>query len=346
MKENEYLLRINNLFENLKIKAEVASCKIEPPFVICDIVLSPGGSFKKIEKHAMEIALSTKATSMPIIYPITANGVVKMEIMTNELPTVLFSELKTNDNLELPLFLGKKRNGECLIPDLTNMPHLLIGGATGSGKSVLLQSILNGMILNSDCRFVLIDPKRVEFSYYDNIENLFCPVARSVDEALYSLRQLIDEMERRFKVLENNECRNKSSYKGDMPYIVVVIDELADLMMVAKKEAHKLICRLAQKSRACGIHLIAATQRPSVDVVTGIIKANFPSRIACQVMSSIDSRTILGKGGAENLTGKGDGVIFSPGNKYVRFKGAYISENEIQSNVNKKIDIWESLWRF
>jgi len=341
---------INKLFKKLKIKAYVANCRSEGPFLIFDIALHPGGTFRKIENCSTEIALALKSLAEPLIYPITKQGIIRMEVMISPLETVSFHEIVTNGDFlyskyKLPLALGKMRDGSNLIVDLTEMPHLLIGGATGSGKSIMLQTIINSVILSrTNCRLALIDPKRVEFSYYDNISDLYGPISRNVPASIILLQKLVHEMDRRFFVLEKAECRDISYYKKPMPYIVVVIDELADLMMASKKEVQTLICRLAQKSRACGIHLIVATQRPSVDVVTGLIKANFPSRISCQVSSAVDSRTILDRGGAERLAGKGDAIIDCPQFNFKRFKGAFIKEDEISDNIRGSKTWWSRIW--
>lgn len=211
-----------------------------------------------------------------------------------------------------------------------------------SGKSVLLQSIINSLLINSraQVKLALIDPKRVEFTYYHELNNLYAPVARDVESAISLLHDLIDEMDARFLKLEKSGVRDILNYDGNMPYIVVVIDELADLMMASKKEAQDLICRLAQKSRACGIHLVIATQRPSVNVVTGIIKANFPARLSCQVTAAVDSRTILDRNGAETLVGKGDAIIDCSEHKFKRFKGAFLTEDDIAKNVSSNKKSW------
>lgn len=216
-----------------------------------------------------------------------------------------------------------------------------------SGKSIMLQSIINSLLLNPKTRIklALIDPKRVEFSYYNDLNNLYAPVARDVESSLQLLNSLIEEMDMRFLKLEKSGVRDILNYKGHMPYVVVVIDELADLMMASKKEAQYLICRLAQKSRACGIHLVIATQRPSVNVVTGIIKANFPARLSCQVTASVDSRTILDRNGAETLVGKGDAIIDCGEHKFKRFKGAFLNEEDIIQNINSNKKSWlRRLW--
>ncbi|MFA5048423.1 MAG: FtsK/SpoIIIE domain-containing protein [Patescibacteria group bacterium] len=343
---------LNNLLKQLKLKAEIESCKVEDSFLIFDIKLGLGGTFKKLEKCATEIALALKALSEPLIYPVTKEGIIKMEVMIDEQQTVFFkdfinTEKFINSDAILPLALGGLRDGSPLIVDLTKMPHLLVSGATGSGKSILLQTVINSLLINTKAqiKLALIDPKRVEFTYYNDLDNLYSPIAKNVESALTLLNNLIDEMDSRFLKLEKCGARDILSYKGRMPYIVVVIDELADLMMASKKEAQYLICRLAQKSRACGIHLVIATQRPSVNVVTGIIKANFPARLSCQVSAAVDSRTILDRNGAETLVGKGDAIIDCGEYKFKRFKGSFLTSEDIIKNVNNNKKTWlRRLW--
>jgi S-DNA-T family DNA segregation ATPase FtsK/SpoIIIE len=351
MKRDVAIKSLNILFKQLKIKAEIKQCKLESTFLTFDIVLNPGGTFKQIERFATEIALSLKALSEPLIYPITKEGIIRMEIMVSEPEVISFSDVIDsreflNSKATLPLALGKCRNGSPLIVDLAKMPHLLIGGATGSGKSIMLQVIINSLLLNKNryISFALIDPKRVEFSYYDALSQLYGPVARNVNSSIELLRNLVEEMEIRFSKLEKHGCRDITTYKGKMPFIVVVIDELADLMMVSKKGTQDLICRLAQKSRACGIHLVVATQRPSVDVVTGLIKANFPARLSCQVSAAVDSRILLDRGGAERLVGKGDAIINCHEYNFKRFKGSFVSEKEILDNIKIRKSWWSRIW--
>lgn len=350
MDRKNAIIKLTNLFEQLKLKAQVASCQYENSFLIFDIALKPGGTFKKLENHTTEIALSLKALSEPLIYPVTKEGVIRMEVMVEEQRIVPFEYVIDspdflNNNAKLPLALGQCRNGETLVADLAEMPHLLISGSTGSGKSIMLHSIINSLLMaKHSVNLALIDPKRVEFSYYSKLLNLHGPIARSVDASIDALNKLIKEMEKRFQRLEKYGVRDINGLKGRMPFIVVIIDELADLMMASKKEVQELVCRLAQKSRACGIHLVIATQRPSVDVITGVIKANFPARISCQVSAAIDSRVVLDRNGAETLVGKGDAIIDCSEHKFKRFKGSFLTEKEIVANVNRKQNWWSRIW--
>lgn len=346
---NTHIQVLEETLKKLKLKAQISSYNYEHPFAVFDLSLKEGGKFKQIEKHGTEIALSLRALNEPLIYPVTKEGVIRMELMLGTYEDVDFGEMVNsfeflNKKRILPIILGRTRDGNSLIVDLAQLPHLLIGGSTGSGKSIMLHSIICSLIKQKNTSLVLIDPKRVEFSYYNKIKNLYAPIARSPEEGLEILEKLVVEMETRFAKLERAECRDITTYKGRMPYIIVVIDELSDIILSAKKSFQELLCRLAQKSRACGIHIIGATQRPSVDIITGSIKANFPARIACKVASHIDSRTIIDRGGAEKLLGKGDAIIESAEHNFKRFKGAFLKEEQIIQVAKENESWWKKLW--
>jgi len=242
----------------------------------------------------------------------------------------------------LAVALGKGAGGESVVGDLTKMPHLLIAGATGSGKTVCIHAIICCLLLNNtpgDVRFIMIDPKRVELTLYNSLPHLTTPVIVETNRALLALRWLGQEMDKRYQILaaarsRNIEAYNKTRPREKLPYLVLVIDELADLMMTSGEEVEHTLCRLAQLARAVGIHLIVATQRPSVDVVTGLIKANFPTRISFAVTSQVDSRTILDSGGAEKLLGRGD-MLYMPqeASKPKRLQGCFLSDAEIERVV-------------
>jgi S-DNA-T family DNA segregation ATPase FtsK/SpoIIIE len=322
----------------LKIKAKVVNTESNGTISKYYLSLQPGEKVSRIENCATEIALGLKAYSKPIIRVIMEKGLVCVELFVKPLNTVGFFDIaKPQYDSSLPLVLGRTHDGNDLIVDLSTMPHLLIAGTTGSGKSVLLHSILSGLITsNKSIKLALIDPKKVEFSHYSEIQHLMYPVVTDPDNALSLLSDLVDEMENRFKIMSKASVTNISDFNRkkpnkELPHIVLVIDEFSDLMHTSKKIFQKQLCLLAQKSRACGIHIIIATQRPSVDVVTGLIKSNFPARISCRVSSLIDSRVILNCSGAEKLLGKGDALISSVGLNMVRFQGAYISVEEIQN---------------
>jgi len=345
---------LGGILRQLKIKARVRSCRREGPFLVCDLMLEPGGKVRQIERHSMEIALGIRAFAEPIIYAVPAEGVVRMELMMEDQGPVPFQDVFTSDEYRnskavLPVAMGLVRNGKKLVVDLAQMPHFLVAGTTGSGKSMALHAIINSMLLCGPerVRLALVDPKRIEFSHYIGIPNLYAPIARDPEASLTLFRDLLSEMESRFVRLQKAKCRDITQYKGRMPYMVVVVDEFADLMMVSRKPTQELVCRLAQKSRACGIHIVLATQRPSVDVVTGPIKANFPSRMSCQVSSAVDSRVVLDRNGAERLTGKGDAILDCPGHRFVRLKGACLSETDIMLNVRRSAtnqSWWRRLW--
>ena len=252
-------------------------------------------------------------------------------------------EIISNENFQkkdiaLPISLGKSISGVPIIGDLAKMPHLLIAGTTGSGKSVCINTIIVSLLykLNPDlCKFILIDPKMLELSSYEGIPHLLSPVITDAKKATSALSWTVKEMNSRYKLMSREGVRNIDGYnakhKLKMPYIVVVVDEMSDLMLVAGKEIENYIQKLSQMARVvAGIHIIMATQRPSVDVITGTIKANFPTRISFQVSSKIDSRTILGEQGAEQLLGKGDMLFMSSANRIVRIHGPYVSEKEIE----------------
>jgi len=344
---------LDGILRQLKIKAKVKKYKREGAFLVCDIVLEPGGKVRQIERHSMEIALIMRAYAEPIICPIPSEGIIRLEFMMEDQGAVPFLDVATSkefldDKLILPMAMGTVRNGKKLVADLVQMPHLLVAGTTGSGKSMALHAIINSMILcKSQVRLALIDPKKIEFSHYAGIQQLYAPIARDPESSVELLGNLVKEMEMRFSRLQKARCRDILQYRGSMSRIVVVVDEFADLMMASKKMAQDIICRLAQKSRACGIHIVIATQRPSADVVTGLIKANFPSRMSCQVSSAVDSRVVLDRNGAERLTGKGDAILDCPGFRFVRLKGAYLSEPDIMLNVKNNASNqswWRRLW--
>jgi DNA segregation ATPase FtsK/SpoIIIE, S-DNA-T family len=309
-----------------------------------EIQLGPGIRVARITALADNIAMNLAASHVRVEAPIPGKAAIGVEVPNAKPTSVTLREVcETKEFLEHPsrllVSLGQDVSGVNKYADLTRMPHLLIGGATNSGKSIGLASIIMSLLIRNtpkDLRFVMIDPKRVELSLFDNIPHLMCPVIRDVKEAPGVLRAVWREMDRRYDLFADAGVRNidgwndKASFQDKMPYIVVVIDELADLMIQAANEVETSICRLAQLARATGIHLVIATQRPSVDVITGTIKANIASRIAFTVSSQIDSRTILDQKGAESLIGRGD-MLFLPidASKPVRVQGCYVSEKEI-----------------
>ncbi len=304
-----------------------------------------GVKVSKIINLSDDIARNTSSESARIA-TIPGSNTVGIELPNNVRENVYLSEILNNPNfkkrdIKLPIALGKSISGEPIVGDLSSMPHLLIAGTTGSGKSVCINTIILSLLYRhtpEKCKFILIDPKMLELSTYEGIPHLLCPVITEAKKAASVLGWVVKEMESRYRLMTKEGVRNIDSYntkhKLPMPYIVVVVDEMSDLMLVAGKEIENYIQKLSQMARAAGIHIIMATQRPSVDVITGTIKANFPTRISFQVTSKIDSRTILGEQGAEQLLGKGDMLYMSSANRIVRIHAPFVSDGEIEQINN------------
>ncbi len=304
-----------------------------------------GVKVSKIINLSDDIARNTSSESARIA-TIPGSNTIGIELPNNARENVYLSEiLNTTDfkkrEIKLPIALGKSISGKPIVGDLFSMPHLLIAGTTGSGKSVCINTIILSLLYRhtpDKCKFILIDPKMLELSTYEGIPHLLCPVITEAKKAASVLGWVVKEMESRYRLMTKEGVRNIDGYNAKhrlpMPYIVVVVDEMSDLMLVAGKEIENYIQKLSQMARAAGIHIIMATQRPSVDVITGTIKANFPTRISFQVTSKIDSRTILGEQGAEQLLGKGDMLYMSSANRIVRIHAPFVSDNEIEKINN------------
>ena len=304
-----------------------------------------GVKVSKIINLSDDIARNTSSESARIA-TIPGSNTVGIELPNSSREDVFLSEILNNvdfkkKEIKLPIALGKNISGTSIVSDLASMPHLLIAGTTGSGKSVCINTIILSLLYRhtpDKCKFILIDPKMLELSTYEGVPHLLCPVITEAKKAASVLGWVVKEMESRYRLMTKEGVRNidgyNSKHKLPMPYIVVVVDEMSDLMLVAGKEIENYIQKLSQMARAAGIHIIMATQRPSVDVITGTIKANFPTRISFQVTSKIDSRTILGEQGAEQLLGKGDMLYMSSANKIVRIHAPFVSDNEIEKINN------------
>ena len=304
-----------------------------------------GVKVSKIINLSDDIARNTSSESARIA-TIPGSNTIGIELPNNLRENVYLSEILNNADfkkreIKLPIALGKSISGKPIVGDLFSMPHLLIAGTTGSGKSVCINTIILSLLYRhtpDKCKFILIDPKMLELSTYEGIPHLLCPVITEAKKAASVLGWVVKEMESRYRLMTKEGVRNIDGYnakhKLPMPYIVVVVDEMSDLMLVAGKEIENYIQKLSQMARAAGIHIIMATQRPSVDVITGTIKANFPTRISFQVTSKIDSRTILGEQGAEQLLGKGDMLFMSSANRIVRIHAPFVSDNEIEKINN------------
>lgn len=332
---------------NFGVEAKVIQVHRGPTITRYELQPSAGVKVSKIVNLSDDIALNLAAQAIRIEAPIPGKAALGIEIPNENISTVVLKEVLDsanykNSSLNLPFALGKDVSGTSIVADVSKMPHLLIAGATGSGKSVCINALILSILYSSGpdmARLVLIDPKVVELSQYNGIPHLLIPVVTDPKKATNALNWAVEEMSKRYKMFAKNSVRdidgyNKKFEENKIPYIVIIIDELADLMMVAPNDVEDAICRLAQVARAAGLHLIIATQRPSVDVITGVIKANIPSRIAFSVASQTDSRTILDMGGAEKLLGRGDMLFYPVGiSKPVRIQGAFVSEKEVERVV-------------
>ena len=341
---------LTKTLDNFGIDAQVTEVNFGPTITRYEIEPAPGVKVSKIVNLGDDIALSLAASDVRIEAPIPGKAAVGIEVPNNTRKLVTLREILESDKFQnadskLTMALGKDIDGQAAIADLAKMPHMLVAGATGSGKSVFINGVINSMLYKAkpeEVKFLMVDPKMVELTIYKGLPHLVAPVVTDPKKAATALRWVVEEMENRYELFAGSNARGLESYnqqlkdegKDPLPYIVVVIDELADLMMVAANEVEDAICRLAQKARAAGIHLILATQRPSVDVVTGLIKANIPTRLSFSLSSQADSRTILDEGGAEKLLGQGD-MLFSPvdANQPLRLQGAFVSEGELKDVV-------------
>jgi S-DNA-T family DNA segregation ATPase FtsK/SpoIIIE len=358
------------------VEGEVVQVLPGPVITMYEFAPAAGVKVNKIVNLQDDLALVMEAVSVRVVAPIPGKAVVGIEIPHKRRETVRFRDLLDSEEWhtstsKLSLALGKDILGRPVITDLALIPHLLIAGATGSGKSVGLNSLICSLLFRAtptDVRLIMIDPKMLEFSVYDGIPHLLVPVVTEPKKAAIVLRRVVEEMGRRYQILAAQGVRSIAQYNQmleeehgggspgrvrvqaepeaaptpaeKLPYLVVVIDELSDLMMVSAREVEDSLMRLAQMARAAGIHLIVATQRPSVDVLTGVIKANFPARLSFQVTSKVDSRTILDTNGAETLLGRGDMLFLAPGtSKPQRVHGAYVSEAEI----SRLVEAWKAV---
>ncbi len=332
---------MEGILQDFGINGKIQKINNGPVVSLYEFEPAAGVKVSKIVNLSDDLARNTSSTSARVAV-IPGKNTVGIEIPNENREGVFLREIISNErfksrDLKLPLALGKSISGVPIIGDLTSMPHLLIAGTTGSGKSVCVNTIITSLLYKLSpelCKLILIDPKMLELSAYEGIPHLLSPVITDAKKATSALGWTVKEMGNRYKLMSKVGVRNIDGYnekhKFKMPYIVVVVDEMSDLMLVAGKEIENYIQKLSQMARAAGIHIIMATQRPSVDVITGTIKANFPTRVSFQVSSKIDSRTILGEQGAEQLLGKGDMLFMSSANRIIRIHGPYISEKEIE----------------
>jgi S-DNA-T family DNA segregation ATPase FtsK/SpoIIIE len=375
LRKNAELLQ--NVLGDYNVRGDISSIHPGPVVTLYELEPAPGTKTSRVVGLADDIARSMSAVSVRVAV-VPGRNVIGIELPNKRRQTVYLRELLEGRDFEktiakLPLVLGKDIGGQPIIADLSRMPHLLVAGTTGSGKSVAVNTMILSLLYRlppEKCRFIMIDPKMLELSVYDDIPHLLSPVVTEPGRAIVALKWVVQEMENRYRNMSKLGVRNIEGYnarlkearkKGEvlmrkvqtgfdpetgkpvyeeqpldlteLPYIVVVVDEFADLMLVAGKDVENAIQRLAQMARAAGIHLIMATQRPSVDVITGVIKANFPTRISFQVTSKIDSRTILGEGGAETLLGMGDMLYMAAGGRITRVHGPFVSDGEVEGVV-------------
>lgn len=364
----EYARRLEEKFRNFDIESRVVNIRPGPVITMYEMAPAPGVKLSRILALSNDIAMALEATRVRILAPIPGKSVVGVEVPNKERENVLLREILedrsfVDSNKVIPLAIGKNSEGVPFVVDLTKMPHLLVAGATGAGKSVSVNTMLMSILFKHPpdvVRLILVDPKVVELSIYEEIPHLLLPVVTDPQKAAIALRWAVQEMEKRYHKLAmlgvrdiiNFNRKTERILKGDerlpegyeemvgeplkrLEYIVLIVDEFADLMMVAPKDVESCVTRLSQMARAVGIHLILATQRPSTDVISGIIKANFPARISFRVASQIDSRTILDSQGAESLLGMGDMLVYLPGasSRLERVHGAYVDEEEIKEVV-------------
>ena len=343
--------KLEDTLMSFGVEAKVLQVTKGPSVTRFEIQPSPGVKVSKIVNLQDDIALGLAASAVRMEAPIPGKSAIGIEVPNKKQTPVFLREVLDSKEFQestkkISFALGKDITGTCIVGDLSEMPHMLIAGATGSGKSVCINSLIVSLLYKyspDEIKLLMIDPKVVELSVYNGIPHLLIPVVTEPKKAAGALNWAVNEMDKRYELFTKYKVKNIKSYnqqveKGfiseKLPYIVLIVDELADLMMTCPNDVEDYICRLAQKARAAGIHLIIATQRPSVDVITGVIKANIPSRISFAVSSGIDSRTILDQTGAEKLLGRGD-MLYSPmgANKPLRIQGAFISEEEVENVV-------------
>ena len=344
MKANSELLE--KVFDDFNIDIEVVNVKYGPVVTLFEILPAAGTKINTIINLADDISRSMGVGAVRIAQ-IFGTQFLGVEVPNEKRETITIKELLSDSNFtntshKIPLCIGKDISGNIEVIDLSKTPHLLVAGTTGSGKSVFINTLLASILYKfspEEMRLILIDPKMLELSVYNDIAHLLTPVVTEPKKAIIALKWVCKEMERRYSLMNEENTRSLEGYNQKsierLPYIVVFIDEMADLMMTAGKEVEHHVQRLAQMARACGIHLVMATQRPSVDIITGSIKANFPSRISFQVASKYDSRTVLGETGAEQLLGNGDMLMSKNGGNIIRYQSAFISDNEVNKLIRE-----------
>ena len=341
--EQDNITNIETQLANFGVGARVENISTGPVITRYELSLNPGVRVSRVQGLEADLAMALRSTSIRLQTPMPGTSYIGIEIPNDQREIVKMDDLAPamrDSGGDLDIVLGKDTVGEPVVMDLARTPHLLVAGQTGSGKSVMVNSLVSSLLMEKspeEVRMIMVDPKVVELIQYKTVPHLLHPIITEPDEALNALEWAVNEMEERYQQLADSGVRNIKSYNSrtedKMPYIVFIIDEMADLMLSAGRKAEAFIQRITQKARAVGIHMVLATQRPSVDVVTGTIKANVPARVAFKVASHIDSTTILGQKGAENLLGRGDMLVQGDGDEPRRVHGAFMTDEEIENLV-------------
>lgn len=328
-------IKLNQILNGLKINAQCVNFRKHRHMASYDLKLELGSRIRKIELYSREIGLALKSKTNPIITPIPEEGIVRLRVASQQAETIYFQDLFRSAQAPpgiLPFLLGEMDTGEQMWMDMALNPHLLVAGGTGSGKSTFLHLLIANALRRNDTWIYLMDPKGVEFSGYQQRVNR---VSTTYEDAIYILDQIYFEMEKRYRIMRRAGVRSIEENPNIFPKCLIIIDEVSDLMMQDADKSNsrrgtfeKLLVSLAQKARAAGIYIVLATQRPSVDVITGLIKANFPARLACKVSSNTDSKVVLDQSGAESLLGRGDAILNNYNNHYSRFQVAYLDPKD------------------
>lgn len=333
----EMVESINNIFDGFKIKAKCVGAETHRHFAFYDLKLDPGTRISRIQRYADELAIAMRAKSSLIVKPVPSKGIVRLQTTFREADTLFFEKLYNRPippkDMMLPFVLGETDEGDPLWVDMSKNPHLLVAGSTGSGKSILLHTLIANASKRKDMALFLIDTKHVEFTAYSKLDHLVYRISNDYYDAMNVLERLSEMMENRYLHMSERGIKSLEESPSMFYKVMLIIDEVADLMLWDRtKDFERLVAKLAQKARAAGIYMVFATQRPSVDVVTGTIKANFPARLSCKVTSKTDSKVILDRHGAENLAGRGDAILNSDQHSMTRFQVAYSNPGLVIKN--------------
>lgn len=335
MLDSQRVELLNNVLNGFNIKAKCVDSKANRHFAFYDVELAPGTRLNQLMRYSKELSIAMRAKTDIIMTPIFEKGIIRLHTTQDSVSSIelntLYNNCDTPDGM-LPFLFGETAEGHPLWVDMATNPHLLVAGSTGSGKSVFLHALIANAAKRDDVQLYLIDTKRVEFNMYSNVGSLVCNIADNYNDAMDILDCVHQMMESRYGYMETSGLQNFGQCSDIFDKVIVIIDEVADLMLYNKtKQFENSLIRLAQKARAAGIYLVLATQRPSVDVITGLIKSNFPARVACKVSTKVDSRVILDQHGAENLAGRGDAILKHPVIGNIRFQVAFVNPSDTVS---------------